>query len=136
MASGRLLKLALVSFNQVSIILSSLPCFLAEQDPPGSAGVFPCPRLESVVSTSIPDFFEWTMVFRYQGLSISKCSFLLGFPCSRILTGQKWDTHTHIHTNVDVNMCVYICVCVYVCRYKLYVLSHVSLSDSLQPYGL
>ena len=84
------------------------------------------PVLESVVSPRIPDFFKWTMVFRSQDLSISECSFLLGYPCSRILTGQKWDTHTHIYTNVDVNMCVYICVCV--CVYTTSLAIHLSVN--------
>lgn len=42
--------------------------FLAQQDVPGSSGIFPTPLLKSALSSKNPDSFPWRMVFRFHDL--------------------------------------------------------------------
>lgn len=104
----------LMSCWHSSNILWVLPCFLEQQDVPGSYCTFSGPALKSVISPKELLFIgEWYLEMKSWGpsmLNAIKVSLISGY-----FSRQNQGTHTHkymcTHTHCELH--IYKCVCMY-----------------------
>ena len=90
-------------------------CFLAPQDVSVLSSIFLATALESTIFPRSIGSFNWRMIFRNQGLSVTWAHCNWGIIGSLLSQWTELGKHTHIHTHTHTYIYIHLCKCYITC---------------------